>query len=83
MTSGGTGGADSRDRLAELESALARLRAEYEVLMNRFKFEAAGRLVPAIEAAERERQLLAARVPLPPVAPPTPFVVNRRRRRRL
>jgi hypothetical protein len=71
-----------RARLAELEAAVGRLRARYDVLMNAFRFEAARALVPRIEAAEREAQALAR--DLPPLAepPPAPFTVARRPRRR-
>ena len=45
-----------RARLAEIEAALARLRARYDGLMNAYKFEAAKALHGRIEAAEGERR---------------------------
>jgi hypothetical protein len=70
-----------RARLAELEAALARLRAQYDLLMNAFKFDAARALVAPIEDAEVERARLAAKLPPVPPAQPAPFAVTRRRRR--
>ena len=74
--------AAKRARLAELDAALTRLRAQHDVLMNAFKFDEAQALVASIEAAERERAALAAAIPpsLPPQ--PTPYTVVQRRRRR-
>jgi hypothetical protein len=69
-------------RLAELDEALARLRAQYDVLMNAFKFDEARAVATRIEAQEEERQALA--TGLPPSgepAPPAPYPVARRRRR--
>jgi hypothetical protein len=71
-----------RTRLAEVEAALARLRAQYDILTNAFKFDEARALVGAIEAAERERAALVAALPLPEPAPAQPFTVDRRRRGR-
>jgi len=75
--------AAQRARLAEMERQLARLRERYDLSMNAFKFEAARALHIRIEAAERERRLLAETLPpLPPPAPASPYAVARRRRRR-
>jgi hypothetical protein len=71
-----------RARLAELDAALARLRAQYDLLMNAFKFEAARALVPEIEPLERERAALAGELPLLSPPQPTPYAVERRRRQR-
>lgn len=72
-----------RARLAALEAALARSRAQYDVLMNAFRFEAARTLALRIEADERERQLLAATLPAAPEPPPPrPYAVAPRRHRR-
>jgi len=72
-----------RDRLATLETELSRLRAQYDVLMNAFRFEAARALALRIESDERERQALQAMLPLPPEpAPAQPYTVARRRRGR-
>lgn len=71
-----------RARLAELDATLAQLRAQYDLLMNAFKFDAARAIQPRIEAAERERSALEADLPPPsPELPPAPFAVARRRRR--
>jgi hypothetical protein len=75
--------AAQRARLAELDETLARLRAQYDVLMNAFKFDEARAVASRIEAHEKERQALAES--LPPLAeptPPPPYTVARRRRRR-
>ena len=69
-------------RLAELDRAVARLRAQYDVLMNAFKFDEARAIAPAIEAAERERAAVAAEVPPEAVPEPQPYTVARRRRSR-
>ena len=74
--------AAKRARLVELEAALARWRAQYDLLMNAFKFDAARALVAAIEDAERERATLAAQLPSEPPVEPAPYAVARRRRRR-
>ena len=74
--------ATRRARLAELDAALGRLRARYEVLTNAFKFDEAQALVAPIEAAERERAALAAGLPAETPAPAVPFTVARRRGRR-
>jgi len=72
-----------RARLAALETKLAQLRAQYDVLMNAFRFEAARALALRIESKERERQSLQATLPLPPEpAPAQPYAVARRRRGR-
>jgi len=74
--------AAKRARLGELDAALTRLRAQYDLLMNAFKFDEARALVAQIEAAERERAALAET--LPPISAPTPaapYTVARRRRR--
>jgi hypothetical protein len=70
-----------RARFVELVTALAQLRAQYDVLMNGFKFDEARALVPRIEAAERAAKALAQTLPPPPEPVPTPFTVTRRRRR--
>jgi hypothetical protein len=74
--------AAKRIRLAELDAALVRLRAQYDQLMNAFKFDAARSVHTRIEAAERERAALAQTLP-PEQAepPPQPYTVARRRRR--
>ena len=75
--------AGQRARLSELDDALAQLRAQYDVLMNAFKFDEARAVATRIEAHEAERQALAARLPpAPEPAPPTPYGIARRRRRR-
>ena len=74
--------ARKRTRLAELEARLARLRAQYDLLTNAFKFDEAHALVAPIEAAERERAALVAAVPPVPAPGSMPFTVARRRRRR-
>jgi hypothetical protein len=76
--------ASRRARLAELEAALVRLRAQYDVLMNRFRFEEAREIAAHIETAERERAIAAASLP-PPAEPAAairhrPPVRPRRRR---
>jgi hypothetical protein len=73
--------AAKRARLAELDAALARLREQYDVLMNAFKFDEVRALVAPIEVLERERAALAAA--LPPLSLPraAPYSVARRRRR--
>jgi hypothetical protein len=68
-----------RARAAELDTTLQKLRAQYEILMNRFRFEAARDLAPLIEAAEEERALLLATLPPAPTETPAP---NRPRRPR-
>jgi ribosomal protein L29 len=73
--------AQRRARLAEFEALLARLRGQYDILMNGFKFDEARRLVARIEAAERERAAAAAVVPPPSEPDPVPYTVARRRRR--
>jgi len=75
--------AAQRTRLVELDEALAWLRARYDVLMNAFKFDEARAVAARIEAHEAERQALAeALPPLAEPAPPMPYTVARRRRRR-
>jgi hypothetical protein len=72
-----------RARIAEIDTALAQLRAQYDLLMNAFKFDAARALVVPIEAAERERQALAETLPtLPEPRSPPSYSVARSRRRR-
>jgi hypothetical protein len=72
-----------RTRLAALEATLARSRAQYDVLMNAFRFEAARMLALRIEADERERRSLAATLPAAPEpALARPYAVAPRRRRR-
>jgi hypothetical protein len=71
-----------RARLAELDDALARLRTQYDVLMNAFKFDEARAVATRIEAHEEERQALAAMLPPLPEPAPTPYAAARRRRRR-
>jgi hypothetical protein len=80
MNAGDT--APDRTRLAELDWAVARLRAQYDVLMNAFKFDEARALTPDIEAVERERAALAAALPPEAAARPKPCGVVRRRRLR-
>lgn len=74
--------AATRVRLAALELRLAQLRAQYDLLMNRFEFDKARILAPRIEAIEREVDALAKGLPPSPPAPPAPHTVMRRRRRR-
>jgi hypothetical protein len=74
--------AAARARFAALDAALDGLRAQYDLLMNGFKFDAAKAVAARIDAAERERAALAATLPAPPAEPPpAPFRVMRRRRR--
>jgi hypothetical protein len=75
--------AAQRVRLAVLDAALARLRAQYDVLINAFKFDEARAVATRIEAYETEPQALAATLPPhPEPAPPTPYAVAHRRRGR-
>jgi hypothetical protein len=65
-----------------MTARLAELRAQYDVLMNAFKFDAARALHARIETMEREHRALAAELPqFSVVPPPTPYRVGRRRRR--
>ncbi|HZK90526.1 MAG TPA: hypothetical protein VFC56_10300 [Stellaceae bacterium] len=73
--------AAQRARLSELESALVNLRAQYDLLMNGFKFDEARVLVPRIAAAEREVAWLVESLPPLSAAPPAPYTVARPRRR--
>jgi hypothetical protein len=74
--------AAKRARLAELDAALARLCARYDLLLSAFRFDEAKALAAEIEAGEPERQELAAGLPPPTEpSPPTPYSVARRRRR--
>jgi hypothetical protein len=69
-------------RLGELDAALTRLRAQYDLLMNAFKFDEARALVAQIEAADGERASLADSLPRASApTPPAPYTVARRRRR--
>jgi hypothetical protein len=52
-----------RARLAEFDDALARLRAQYNVLMNAFKFDDARAVATRIEAHAEEWQALADTLP--------------------
>jgi hypothetical protein len=52
-------------RLAEVERELARLRHHHDIAMSAFRFEEATALGPAIAALEKERQALAAALPIP------------------
>jgi hypothetical protein len=71
---------EKRARLAAVEERLARLRAQYDLLMSAFKFDEARDLFIRIEAAERERVALAKGLPPPPPAPPpVPVQLIRRR----
>lgn len=70
-----------RDRLAEIERELARLRYRHDIAMSAFRFEEATALGPAIAALEKERQQLTAA--LPQIEPPTgvtPVLARPRRR---
>jgi hypothetical protein len=76
-----------RARLAALEAALTRLRGHYDLAMSAFKFDEARELTPQIEAADRERAMLAASLPgvdepVLPIAPRRPQLRRYRRRRR-
>ena len=73
---------EKRVRLAAVEAELAGLRAQYDVLMNAFKFDEARALAPRVEAAERERAALVAALPELGDPAPAPYAVARRRRRR-
>jgi hypothetical protein len=73
--------ARNRTRLAELAKTVARLREQYDVLMNAFKFDEARALAPVIEAAEHERTTLAASLPPDEAPEPKPYTVARRRPR--
>jgi hypothetical protein len=74
--------AAKRARLNDLDAALARLRAQYDVLINAFKFDEAKEVSARIETNERERQSLAEGLPpLPAPAQQAPYAVARRRRR--
>ena len=68
-----------RTRLAAAEHDLARLEAQYDLLMSHFKFDEAKALRPRVEAVEQQCRALAAG--LPPLGEPlsTPFAVARRR----
>ena len=81
MNAGDT--ASDHTRLAELDRAIARLRGQYDVLMSAFKFDEARALVPAIEAAEGERAVLAEKTSSAVTSEePRPFKIARRRRHR-
>ncbi|HXP03212.1 MAG TPA: hypothetical protein VN808_03760 [Stellaceae bacterium] len=71
-----------RRQFEALTARLAELRAQYDVLMNAFKFDEARRLHTRIETAEREHRALAAEVPPQLDAATTPYRVARHRRRR-
>jgi hypothetical protein len=77
-----------RDRLAEIDHELGRLRYRHDIAMSAFRFEEATALGPAISALEKERQALAAQLP-PRVEPAgvvptlaTPRALRRSQRRR-
>ncbi|HEV2189528.1 MAG TPA: hypothetical protein VGR70_20125 [Stellaceae bacterium] len=75
--------AAKRRQLAAISARLAELRAQYDVLMNAFKFDEARTLHARIETAEKEHRELAAEVPSPPPAASlAPYRVAARRRRR-
>lgn len=75
--------AAKRRELAATSARLAELRAQYDVLVNSFKFDEARTLHSRIEAAEREHREVAAELPPPePPAAPAPYRVAGRRRRR-
>jgi hypothetical protein len=59
-----------RARLADIDAALARLRAQHDIAMSAFKFDEANALLRDIAALDEERQALAASQP--PVAAPPP-----------
>jgi len=71
-------------QLATITARLTELHARSDMLISAFKFEAARALYARIEAAEREHRELAAELPPPPAskAPPTPYQVAGRGRRR-
>ena len=71
-----------RRQLAAISAKLVELRAQYDVLMNAFKFDEARTLHARIETAEKEHRELAAEVPPQLDAAPTPYRVAGRRRRR-
>jgi hypothetical protein len=71
---------EKRARLAVVEERLAGLRAQYDLAMSAFKFDAARELFTRIAAATRERDALAAGLPPLPQAPvPVPVQLIRRR----
>lgn len=75
--------AERHRELAAVAATLARLRAQYDMLMNAFKFDEARALQSRIETTERQRRELAAGLPpAPPEAEPTPYRVVTRRGRR-
>jgi hypothetical protein len=79
------GEAARRARLAAAEHGLARLEAQYDLLLSHFKFDEAKSLRPRIEALEHEARALATTLPPLPEPPATPYTVLRRplpRRRR-
>jgi len=71
-----------RDRLAEVEHKLARLRHRHDIAMSAFRFEEATALGPAIAALERERQALVTALPPPPIETGVVPVLARPRRGR-
>ena len=72
----------TRDRLAEIERELARLRYRHDIAMSAFRFEEATALGPAIAALERERQALRGALPAD-AEPPKGVVPELARPRRL
>ena len=77
---GDTDIAARRRELAALAATLAQLCAQYDGLVNAFKFDEAQALHSRIETAERKRRELAAVLPpARPAAPSAPYTVARRR----
>lgn len=74
--------AATRTRLAELARRLGRLRAQYDLTMNRFEFDEARALALRIAVIEREVDRLGEGLPPLPAAPAVPYAVARRRRPR-
>jgi hypothetical protein len=74
--------AAKRREFVAAAARLAELRAQYDMLMNGFKFDEARALQGLIEAAEQEHRHLAAALPPPaPETEPAPYRVAGRRRR--
>jgi hypothetical protein len=73
---------ENRDRLVVIEERLARLRAQYDLLMSAFKFDEAREVFARIEAATGERDGLAKALPVLPPAPPPASVETIRPRSR-
>ena len=73
---------DRRERLAEVERELKKLRHRHDLAMSAFRFEEATALGPRIAALENERQELMARLPQQAPEPPIGVVPELTRPRR-